>query len=887
MSRTGTLRSRLRRGLLAFTTMAILLSSVSFLAYDHAAFRRDIFHRLDALAVLLAGSSAPALEFADRDVAEEILKSIAGQPQIRVAVLYKDGRPFASYSRPDSLPAEIPPSPESDGAGFRENHPAVWRHIQYKGAHLGSLFLQADLSDAWTRLRLNALITLAILAGVLLATGVFTGRFVRGITEPVAGLAETVRDVTSSKDYSLRAKQTGPAELELLIDGINDMLTQIQVRDGALQSARSDLESRVQERTAELRQLNDELSGEIRERRRAEGSLQENERTMRTLVDFAPDAILILDVSTGKFLDVNRNAERLFGLDRERLLGLNPIDLSPPTQPDGRRSSEASFEKLQQAVAGEIPSFEWTHRRSDGGLVDCEVHLVRLPVAGRTLIRGSIMDITKRKEMARLKDEFVSTVSHELRTPITSIQGSLGLLANGVLGHLPDRARPLVDVAYKNCQRLVLLLNDILDSEKIAAGRMSFSFEVCGLMDLVDQAIEANRAYAQQFGVALDLESRLEDARVEVDGDRILQVLTNLLSNAAKFSPKGGRVGVRVTRLEGRRIRVAVHNEGAGIAPEFRTRVFERFSQADSSDTRQKGGTGLGLSISKAIVEKHDGSLSFESEPGRGATFFMDLPAVDVDTAVLMHPVAEGPRILVCDDDAPVAEFLKTLLEQRDCRVELCASEGELRSRLGRKAVDLLILDVPDGRHLGLVEACRKNPATRRLPLVVLAGRAGLQEQDLEALARLNPSAVLDKPVDPARFLSAVEAALEEGRTRRPRVLHVDPDPAHRRMVSHALRETADIVCAGGLEEAKRLLREERIDLVVLNVDLPDGSGLQLMPELERPGRPRIPAVAFNGSSGGSTGAFLKILEGHDDLPAPVRRLVAGAEARAHKEGST
>ncbi|MFP5418482.1 MAG: ATP-binding protein [Gammaproteobacteria bacterium] len=248
-------------------------------------------------------------------------------------------------------------------------------------------------------------------------------------------------------------------------------------------------------------------------------------------------------------------------------------------------------------------------------------------------------DIGERKRMERMKSEFVSTVSHELRTPLTSISGALGLLAGGALGVLPEQAKQMVEIAHKNSQRLGLLINDLLDMERLMAGKLRFDMQAQPLMPLIESAIRDNQGYADQNGVRLllahgagagagagaDSGAGAGAVRVEVDAQRLQQVLANLLSNAAKFSPAGSEVRVTVARVESA-VRVSVIDRGPGIPAEFRDRIFEKFSQADASDSRQKGGSGLGLAISRELLECMGGRIGFESTPGEGATFYFDLP---------------------------------------------------------------------------------------------------------------------------------------------------------------------------------------------------------------------------------------------------------------------
>jgi signal transduction histidine kinase len=238
-----------------------------------------------------------------------------------------------------------------------------------------------------------------------------------------------------------------------------------------------------------------------------------------------------------------------------------------------------------------------------------------------------VHDISARKEVERMKDEFVATVSHELRTPLTAISASLALLADGMAGELPPDAQGLVDVANASSKRLVRLVGDVLDLQKLDAGAMVFERKVQPLLPLAEGAVAAMQSFADQAGIALACVAApgAEGARVDVDGDRLAQVLTNLLSNAIKFSGPGSTVRTHV-EVRGDRARLAVADEGAGIPEAFRARVFQRFAQADGADSRRQGGTGLGLSICKTIVEELGGEIWFDSAEGIGTTFYVELP---------------------------------------------------------------------------------------------------------------------------------------------------------------------------------------------------------------------------------------------------------------------
>ena len=235
-----------------------------------------------------------------------------------------------------------------------------------------------------------------------------------------------------------------------------------------------------------------------------------------------------------------------------------------------------------------------------------------------------LTDITERKIIDNMKNEFVSTVSHELRTPLTSIIGALSLLAGGVLGEMPGQAKQMIDMAHKNSQRLLSLINDLLDMDKMLAGKFLLDLQPQPLMPLVTQTLESIRSYGDQYKVSFKLISE-ENVQVRVDGNRLIQVLNNFLSNAAKFSSYGGQVEIAVRRVNAA-VRIEVIDHGAGIPEKFKEHIFKKFSQADSSSTRQKGGSGLGLAISKELVERMHGVVGFDSTEGQGTCFYLELP---------------------------------------------------------------------------------------------------------------------------------------------------------------------------------------------------------------------------------------------------------------------
>jgi PAS domain S-box-containing protein len=371
---------------------------------------------------------------------------------------------------------------------------------------------------------------------------------------------------------------------------------------------------------------------DVTDRKQAEQALQESEARLRGLFELSPVGIALNDMDTGEFLEVNEALLAPTGYTRAEFVALSYWDITP-------REYEAQ-EALQlesMRKTGRYGPFEKEYIRKDGSRYPVLLNgmMVHAP-SGRTLIWSIIEDISERKRIERMKNEFISTVSHELRTPLTAISGALGLMVGGVAGDLPGALNQMLDIAHKNSQRLGHLINDLLDMEKLVAGKMRFDMQIQSLMPLLEQAIHDNQAYADQHGARLVLKQACVEVRVEVDAQRLQQVLANLLSNAAKFSPEGSEVMVSAVVRHGR-ARVTVMDRGPGIPEEFREHIFEKFSQADASDTRQKGGSGLGLAITRELVERMGGMIGFDSMAGHGASFWFELPVSEQQAEADRH----------------------------------------------------------------------------------------------------------------------------------------------------------------------------------------------------------------------------------------------------------
>jgi PAS domain S-box-containing protein len=265
--------------------------------------------------------------------------------------------------------------------------------------------------------------------------------------------------------------------------------------------------------------------------------------------------------------------------------------------------------------------------RMDGSSFSLELQLSCINRGDEEIFIAVIRDISERKRLDRMKNDFISVISHELRTPLTAILGSLRLLEGGALGQFSEQPQKMIRIAHENGKKLSLLIDDLLDMDKLLAGKMQFDLKVQPVYPLIVQALENNSTYAQQYQVELELITTDDFLKVNVDGHRFQQVLSNLLSNAAKFSPANSKVVIQILNT-GSNIRIEIKDQGVGISQAAQKKLFEKFYQVDSSNTRQKGGTGLGLAISKELMEAMHGSIGVISEEGKGSCFYIELPLI-------------------------------------------------------------------------------------------------------------------------------------------------------------------------------------------------------------------------------------------------------------------
>ncbi|GIX06997.1 MAG: hybrid sensor histidine kinase/response regulator [Candidatus Poribacteria bacterium] len=624
---------------------------------------------------------------------------------------------------------------------------------------------------------------------------------------------------------------------------------------------------------------------EVTERVRAEQALRESEERYRDLFENANDLIQSVD-REGRFLYVNRAWKERMGYTDEEIAKLRVFDV---IHPDHLEKCRTILERVLQGEKIGRVEVDFVTKRGEiitlEGDISCRYQNGR-PIATRAIFR----DITERKQLDRLKDEFISVVSHELRTPMTSIQGALGLLLMGAAGPLPEETRRLLEIAHSNTERLIRLINDILDLEKIESGKMTFHMRPVSLRRTIEQTLEATKGFADQYGVRLELEPG-EDATVYADADRLAQVITNLVSNAVKYSPKGEAVRVRLERQNGR-VRVSVEDKGPGIPEEYREKIFDRFTQVDSSTRRQKGGTGLGLAIVKAIVERLGGTVDFVSEVGQGTTFFFELPEYSKAQEGLSEgepvPVTSQLPLLVVEDDPDVSSLLTAILRRAGFQVEAARSAHEAWEKLQQKEYAAMTLDLLLGEENGadLLKRLREDPRLATLPVVVVSAFADEGREELNGAA-FPLVDWISKPIDQQRLIRAVRAAVLRRGGEKARILYVEDDPDLHALVEALVQDFATVEHASTLAQAREKLNQGEYDLLILDQYLPDGHGLELAA-----GSQGVPVLVFSVDTVDEknkervAAALVKSRTTNTELAETIARLIQRSQERRVQESA-
>lgn len=557
------------------------------------------------------------------------------------------------------------------------------------------------------------------------------------------------------------------------------------------------------------------------------------------------EAIITIDTQ-GIVLSANMAAISMFGYELSEILGQNVSLLMPNSYSLAHDEYLATYLKTGTShVLGKGREVEGKHKSGRVFPMHLAVSDVQLPYT-RYFV-GVCRNLSEQKATENLKNEFISIVSHELRTPLTSITASLGLLKGGVGGELPEKAQKLIDIAHNNAARLGRLINDILDIEKIEAGKMLFKHDILSVNQLISEAVDANLGYANRYNVSLKFEPLVIDQLVIADHDRCLQVLANLISNACKFSLTGSQVILTAQQQTEKLLDICVIDFGIGISTDYAPKLFDKFSQADSSTARSKEGTGLGLALSRQMARQMGGELSFISTPNVRTQFCFALPFA-VPTTPTRSESDEKACILIVEDDPDIARLLSLLLKEHGLSSDIAYNAEQALWHLNQHNYSAMTLDLmlPGTDGTQLLAQLRQQANTKQLPVIVVSAISDKHQNDLNAAYAVLD--VLPKPINENALIDAISRALtiQTSHHLRPRILHVEDDTDIATLFSTILGVKFNYKSVATLMEAKACLKQYQPDLILLDLELPDGNGTQLFDALHAAGLSNRPVVIFS-----------------------------------------
>ena len=571
----------------------------------------------------------------------------------------------------------------------------------------------------------------------------------------------------------------------------------------------------------------------------AERGARAGEQAVTNAVD---EALLVLSPER-RVVQVNRRFSELFGVPASRIDGQHLDDTrSMFTQAFGEPDDFYRHIDNEDCL---VLRQTWPEAR--------ELELYTRPIQDGDTSLGRLLvfrDVTHQREVERMKTEFVSLVSHELRTPLTSIKGYTEMVLDGDAGDIDAEVREFLEIVLSNAERLVALVNDLLDISRIESGRIQVELRPVDLGEVVQVVRDTMQQKLQEKGQTLSVDIDPAAASVLGDRDKLVQVLTNYVGNAYKYTPAGGHIGISIQRRDGF-ARVEVSDDGHGIADDDQAQLFTQFYRVDNSMTREVGGTGLGLSIVKKVVELQGGEVGVTSRLGEGSRFHFTVPVSDVapaavPSAAVMPPA--GGAILVVEDDPDIARLIAHHLGQAGYQVQTAADAETALQHLQDAIPDLITLDIdlPGMSGDELAARLKADPLTADIPVLVLSVLSD-QVQGADGL-RFGAYA-LPKPIAQDELLARVAELLQHPEPGP--VLVIDDDPDVRQMLRTALQKhgyEADVAADG--EQGLARVREQRPGLILLDLRLPGIDGFGVLRALkDDPATVDIPVIALTGNA--------------------------------------
>jgi PAS domain S-box-containing protein len=932
-TRKLSLRRKLTLVIMINTVVALCAAGIGFAEYGVHRFKELRLEDLNALANTMGTNCTAPLVFNDPGSAQDILRALEAKPHILSAAIYdRDGKPFGLYHRGEAKVQYSAPPVERDSSRFTSNRVLIFQTIIFQDEKVGTVFLEGDLVE-YKQLLMGYLLFFAlIVAAVSLGAFVMAGRLQRPISNPILALAWTTKMVTSTRDYSIRAKKRSEDEVGVLIDGFNEMLGQIQVRDAELSHARKDLEQRVDERTAELEQ-------EVADRQRAQEALHESEGRIRLLLDSTAEAIFGID-REGYFSFCNPATLRLLGYESgDALLGKLAHMIMHHSHADGTPYPLEECPIVPSRQTGEeIHSDSEVFWRSDGTCFPAEFWAYPIRKEGEVV--GAVitfLDITERKRAqtalleakeaaeaaSRAKSEFLANMSHEIRTPMNGIIGMTELALDTTL---TSEQQDYLNLVKSSADSLLHVINDILDFSKIEAGRLELEETEFAIRDLLEDTLKtlALRADKKSLEMLARVSPKVPTVLVG-DPTRMRQLIVNLVGNAIKFTEEGNIiVDTEVEAMTGDEVRlhISVSDTGMGIPIEKQQIIFESFAQADGSTTRRFGGTGLGLTISRQLVELMGGRIWVESEIGRGSAFHFTC-ALRLGTAAASHQeqaagrTLPGLNVLIVDNSAMNREILAEMLTNWRMNPTQADSGAHALEMLETQhhagsAFPIVLLDasMPGIDGFLVMQRIHSNPALAGAVVMML--RADRHMVDTARCHDLGVKRCLAKPIGQSELLDAILLALEPGaveesliessvpparekpKGRLLNILLADDNPVNQKLAIRLLEKAGHrVTLASTGREAFAAWENASLpgfDIVLMDIQMPEMDGMEAtaaIREREKKSGNHIPIVAMTAHAmrGDKERCLASGMDGYISKPinppglfAEIERCLAGME---------
>ena len=737
------------------TTAALLFAALGFCLFDLLAFRSTEARELASVADIIGAHSTASLKFQDSTSGQETLETLKVDPRVVAAGLYThEDKVFAFYYRDRQNKITLPTQPRQAGNYFEQGQILIFRPILLNGKKVGTIFIHSDLQNFYERLKQYGIIAFIVLVISLLGAFLLSSKLQKTISSPILHLSNLTKRVSTERNYALRAVNESQDELGDLVDQFNDMLSQIQDRDIALQEAHHELEAKVRERTHDL-------ENEIQIRRKSESALRDSEERLRSILDHATTVVYMKDIDLHYVL-VNRQFEKVFDVTNERVRGRTDFQIFS-------REQAARFASRDNTVLESGQPLEFEEQLEVNGKIETYIS-IRFPLRDSEgyiyAVCGLDTNITDRKnfemELQNAKIEadsansaksaFIANMSHEIRTPLNAIMGYSQILRRDVT-MTPEHHQALerIDSSGKN---LLAIINDILDISKIEAGRMELNPVDFDMNQIVEAMTILFKLKCEEKDLTLKTSSIPENRRyLHGDEEKLKQVLTNLLSNAVKFTDSG-TISLNIIPGDDDEFQFEVTDTGRGISKEAQKTIFEPFKQ--DAEGIKKGGTGLGLAICRKQVLLMGSDLHVSSNIDEGSRFHFALkfppskgklkPTKKIGRKVVRLADEHQVKALVVDDNSDNRAVLSHLLTNVGVQVTEAENGLVALEKTREQLPDIIFMDirmpVMDGREA--ISKIIEEFGRDRFKIVTITASA--MKHDREQFTKLGSHEVVLKP---------------------------------------------------------------------------------------------------------------------------------------------